>query len=1057
MLAQCFEQAGGLDRVFFTYDRFREEAATALPESPNTDEKLRSLQAVGGLRISQDLLERLTSHKSFPETSQPMRADPEQENSDAYEPHEFLIRLRARILPVVLDTWNAPWLRSAPPNVVRQVFRIIYNIINGEGEARNDYNPANSLLALPAFFSGLRSLPVDEATVQQLIDMGFPRSAATAALRRTSNVNVATEYLISHPQLVAQSRQDDEQSGTQGGASSGGGESAPTAPASETAANPDPSPDVEMSDAPSAPETSSTSDPEKDEKDEKRKRIEETKAELDALRAKVKDEFLSKALSLAKDYPDIVFELRHAFKSFATDRSQTYGAAMNLLLDNLRTHLHSDPGAARSELRLLALLASDEVYHVEIEFRHEKVIEVVNSYVEEYFKTRPPADKRPEWLAPLMLIIEALLSLSTVPRAAPAAAYPSDEGPDAINQVLTGPSYDSEREKWFDLAMDVLRKGDQETILFNSTMRLILALTSRPETAQQFVQQDGLKLLLSPTNRESDAGQEYTIHILRHVVESREVIDSIIDGEVNNLLAKQRVRPPDATSFVSALKHAALRDPASFLRAVHASAKLTGPEPPNVYHVAARDDKKPSSESATGTGELTKSEDTEMQVDEPAKSSNKEAVVMPRPPGVDNVIHLLMSELLACQNRVMAFRGSKPSQPPAATPGPSSSTEQAASGQPSGSTTQEQKPELGPAVKEMLNVRFLLACLIELLYSYVPCKTSFIHFSKRKSGEDGPSATKPKAFFLNFVLNELVPLENLSQPPDVVGLAARTVRVSEWSSLLIVALCSDGGIGYSAKDLPPEIVTVRKLVLDAISKSFKDTSASSEPNSVRYSRLSALSDLCNRLLTPASIEPRRVRSAARFDELHIYMGKLMLEKNFASVLTSALADVDLNFPRVENLINKILRPMQYLTKLATKVGRSGGDRKSFTPDPLDYDDHSSSESGSGLDSDATDEHHTEEHDEDDIYRTSALGMYQGELEVCAWYNVLVLLIFSDARFSLATEMITCQQAPPRSMMKRMKNWKTCRMTGSVSRRTCKRRILQLLICIHSAERRQRCF
>jgi E3 ubiquitin-protein ligase HUWE1 len=1062
MLALCFEQEGGLDRVFSLYSRFCDEAASILPDSSNTGEKLRLLQACGGLRIAQDLLERLSSHKGFPESSQPLRADPtDRENGETYEPHEFLIRLRAKILPVVLETWNAPWLHSAPPNVVRQVFRIIYNIVSAEGEARSDYSvvgATTTLPTLPSIFSGLRAVQVDDSAVQQLVDMGFPRSSATTALRRTNNVNMATEYLLSHPQLVTQGRQDDERSGTPAAGGEGAAASQTQTPnpavtedsqATSTASVQD----VEMSDAPSAPASSASAsestpaatDKEKAEKDEKRQRMEETKAELDAQRSKVKDEFLFKALALAKNYPDIVFELRNAFKSFATDRSQTYGAAMALLLDNLRAHLHDDPDAAKSELRLLALLSSDEVYHVEVEFRREKVLEVVSGFVDEYLKTRPAPDKRPVWLAPLMLVIEALLSLSTVPRAAPAAAYSSDEGPSAIDQVLTGPSYESERSQWFELAMDVLSKGDHDSHTFNATMRLLLILTGQPDTAQQFVQRDGLKLLLSScSNRESDIGQEYAILILRHVVESREVIDSIIDGEVKSLLGKQRSRPPDAASFVTAVKHAALRDPVSFLRSIYDSAKLVDPEPATgVYQIVALDDKPPPGDAASApapaTGEPTKGEDTEMQVDEPAKPSSKEATAAVRPPGVDTAVHFLMTELLSSSSRLTAARTSQASKSTtgADTSAPAKASTEAPQATSGGSissptTPQEQKPDPDPVVSEMLNIRFLLACLIELLYSYVPCKTSFIYFNKRKPNEDGPSAIKPKMFFLNFILNELVPLETLYQAPDTVAITAKTVRISEWAALLIVALCSDGGSEQTRKEVPPELVTVRKLVLDAVAKAIKDASASSEPTGARYGRLCALSDLCNRLLTPAAVEPRRMRTATRSDELHVYMGKLMLEKNFAVVLTNALADVDLNFPHVENLINKILRPMQYLTKLVTRVGKSGGDRKPFTPDPLDYDEPTSSGSDSDLDSEGTGEHAGGQQEEQpDIYRTSALGMYQGELEVRRRLCRLILYIRTNTCFSLATKMITCRQAPPKSSRMKMNNWKACRMTASV--------------------------
>jgi E3 ubiquitin-protein ligase HUWE1 len=99
----------------------------------------------------------------------------------------------------------------------------------------------------------------------------------------------------------------------------------------------------------------------------------------------------------------------------------------------------------------------------------------------------------------------------------------------------------------------------------------------------------------------------------------------------------------------------------------------------------------------------------------------------------------------------------------------------------------------------------------------------------------------------------------------------------------------------------------------------------------------------------------------------------MLEKNFVSTLTSALADVDLNYPSINLLVNQILKPTELLTKVVSKVGRNDkkmnlplADDDSFSEDPSDEDE---------------DEEMGDLREETpDFYRNSALGMYEGELE-----------------------------------------------------------------------------
>ena len=93
---------------------------------------------------------------------------------------------------------------------------------------------------------------------------------------------------------------------------------------------------------------------------------------------------------------------------------------------------------------------------------------------------------------------------------------------------------------------------------------------------------------------------------------------------------------------------------------------------------------------------------------------------------------------------------------------------------------------------------------------------------------------------------------------------------------VLVALCVDTTATPDIKDLPADLVSVRKFVLEATSRALKDLPPSDNPET-RYSRLLALADLCHRLLTV-----RFNSSGKKTDEVPTHVAKVMLEKNFVA-------------------------------------------------------------------------------------------------------------------------------------------------------------------------------
>lgn len=160
---------------------------------------------------------------------------------------------------------------------------------------------------------------------------------------------------------------------------------------------------------------------------------------------------------------------------------------------------------------------------------------------------------------------------------------------------------------------------------------------------------------------------------------------------------------------------------------------------------------------------------------------------------------------------------------------------------------------------------------------------------------------------MHFLLNELITFGTINPQPD--ARARNRITLCNWAMSVVVALCVDTSSTHEVKDVSSDLVSVRKFVLETLSRAIKELSPS-ESMEARYGRLLALADLCHRLLTVRFNTASRDRK--HLDEVPTHLAKVMLEKNFVATLTTALSEVDLNYPNVRNLVTSILRPLEHL-------------------------------------------------------------------------------------------------------------------------------------------------
>jgi E3 ubiquitin-protein ligase HUWE1 len=220
------------------------------------------------------------------------------------------------------------------------------------------------------------------------------------------------------------------------------------------------------------------------------------------------------------------------------------------------------------------------------------------------------------------------------------------------------------------------------------------------------------------------------------------------------------------------------------------------------------------------------------------------------------------------------------------------------------------------------------------------------------------------------LLNGLIPVGTLEHRDDIAY--RKKLSTSHWATTVVVSLCSKTSelqtpISMRHQDPNEEeynLTFVRKFVLEHALRAFKEASVSTEPLDQKYSRLLGLSELFNRMLS--SKADRATASYAYTSYRHI--GKLMFEKGFVGAMTSAIADLDLNFPNSKRAVKYILGPLKQLTDLGIALSQSS-DFSSSTTGTTDEEEISSATS-------VSDDEDDEREQTPDLYRNSTLGMFE---------------------------------------------------------------------------------
>ena len=737
-------------------------------------------------------------------------------------------------------------------------------------------------------------------------------------------------------------------------------------------------------------------------------------------REQIRSDLTERCLNIINSHYDVTWELSELLKS-ATKRLAESEAAefretsCNLLVISLvsfQSDLEADDLSDATKKKIsacahfVALLIQDKDIYTEclphLQDSFDSLLRLVQTPSKE-----SNSDASLPWIGQVLLIIERMLSDDAEPRQITWNMPTSIDAPLPEAAISSDRTIVTKEQKLllFESLLEILPRVGKEKSLALSIARVLVILTRERQIATRLSEKRSLQRLFlmmkQLANVANDRIHSSVMLILRHVIEDDDTLRQTMRSEIVANFDTRGSRQIDTTTYVRNLYHLVLRSPEIFVQVTNEKLKLqrfdTSQRPqtltlksaeptPNVAETSALQQEKSVGQWEVEDSLIETKETVEAVMGDKIIENAKGTIAETKPPVVehpDGVIHFILSQLL-CFRDVEDKDISSPSADRPVT-SPTDSANEVEMGEASADSTpvpdargldkvDSPPPFTGEDHPIYIYRCFLLQCLTELLHSYNRTKIEFINFS-RKSDPMAMTPSKPRSGVLNYLLNSLIPLDTV-EVEDSIQFKKR-YATSEWAMKAVIALCSKTGeqglvmgreryTNYPRvedNDTEPDLTFVRKFVLEHGLKAFRDANSSAEPLQTRYARMLSLANLFHQMLSKPSANEG---AAGSNNTSHKVLAKMMFEKNFISVLTSSLADIDLTFPGAKRVVKYILKPLNELTETAIYLSLHSSNPVSSALGQSEEDEISSASSVSEADD--------EREETPDLFRNSALGM-----------------------------------------------------------------------------------
>ncbi|KAI1745403.1 hypothetical protein F4680DRAFT_465373 [Xylaria scruposa] len=731
------------------------------------------------------------------------------------------------------------------------------------------------------------------------------------------------------------------------------------------------------------------------------------KEDLDEERAKLRSNLIDRCLDVIGAHPGTTHEVSELITSVVgkddlSIRQEIGETLVNALMSfAMDDDLKSNGRSIAAYAHLLSLLLQEEQFL-------KATINILKENVSEFLRFlqvpgSSSTDELSPWIPYVLLVFEILLSDDEQP------GEISWKVPELESDTIRPLEWtskdlnvkDDDRRILLSSILDILPRIGKEESLAISVLRILVILTRDRAVARQVGDKKNLQRLFVTAKQLSGAGairlsetriSSYVLTILRHVIEDEEVIKQIMRSEIRTHLDGGRNnRSLDPTGFLKHFSSLVLRDPKLFVEVCNEILKLNrwgprdgGSSRPQI--VLLREPQAEATKDEVAPA-VRATEDLSIQDIKPSTESgdkqmddiSKTAAHDPKRPVVetpDGVIHFLLCELLnykevddkdALQLSKEGAQAGEQSSSSSDTPNESDAR---------AADSKEKKGKLSFKADEhpiFIYRCFLLHCLTELLQSYNRTKIEFINF-KRNAPLFANTPVKPRSSVLNYLLTDLLHPSNMDGPSDTIVYKKKYATTMQTQNLLVALVSRTGEKPvdrgrdkYDYED-EPDLLFVRKFVLDTILKSYKDATTSNDPFDSRYARMLGLADVMHLMMGDKDKDSTASRNGPDpLERSHAQLRRLMYEKGYLAALTASIADIDLAFPPVKRTIKYILRVFRVLTSTAINLSHSNIISSVPTNDNVE-DELISTSSLSDIEDDRE--------ETPDLYRNSALGMHE---------------------------------------------------------------------------------
>ncbi|KAK3683826.1 hypothetical protein B0T22DRAFT_262726 [Podospora appendiculata] len=748
-----------------------------------------------------------------------------------------------------------------------------------------------------------------------------------------------------------------------------------------------------------------------------------TKDDLDEERAKLQIDLIDRCLDVVRAHPGSVFEVSDLITNtiLKADSDEKRTEVGTVLASALNSFAMDDDEEKKSNGRTIAAYAHLLCLLLQQPAFLKATVPILKQNIDDYLgflKLHPGSvnEELPPWIPYILLIFETLLSEDCQPVECQWKSPTKEDDPfEQPVWVQREPNLpEDSRSVLMTTILDILPRIGKEESLAISVLRILVILTRDHAVAKSIGEKKNLQRLFVMAKQLCSAGSirlkqshisDSIMIILRHIAEDEDTIRQLMQSEIRQFMASSQRNPRsiDTHNYLRHLSHVALRAPKIFIEISTELLKINRWAPPQVegppraYAISLKDQvadspAPPKDNSVEPAVQAT--EDLTINDVKPSTESSKELSDAPKTPAhemkrpvlenPDGVVHFLLCELLnyrevedkeipsfvPAESKDSAVMGESPSPSGGATPLPGDELPAEVKEKERKSVKVSFKPEEHPIY---IYRCFLLNCLAELLQSFNRAKVEFINF-KRSAPIQSSTPIKPRSSVLNYILNDLLWLSpNL--PMDTILLKKKIATSTQAQAVLVALVARTGEKPLDRTrdnfeyDDEPDLLFVRRFVLDTILRAYKEASVPGEPFDVRYGKMICLAELMSQMIgekdkdsTPGNTrgtDPGVTRSYAQ-------LKRIMYEKGYLATMTASIAEIDLTFPNVKRTIKYILRVLRSLTKTAFQLSQSDV-MPAASPDPLD-DEVASASSLSDLDDDRE--------ETPDLYRNSTLGMLE---------------------------------------------------------------------------------